>query len=423
MCRSAPLLRIVWVFTVVCASIAATSSIGQEQTDFALHDGDTVVFLGDSITAAQTYGKIIENYTLLRFPDRKVRFLNAGRGGDTAAGGLARLDKDVFDRGATVLTVAYGVNDIGWGLKADAEHKQKYLDSIREIVRRCREKNVRVFICSAAITAADPDKAELDFLQAMCDEGLAAAKELDAGTIDVQRQMRAIQRRVIAAGEAIADKDKRPSLHVADGVHLSELGQLAMAFAILKGLGAPAGVSAAVIDVDGGAVTEHQGCWIDNVQADGGKLEFDRLDDGLPLNQGLFSALNYRFVPIHEELNRYLLSVKGLPPGKYDVLADERKLGTWSAAQLAGGINIASATADPWQPGGPWDVQATIIKSLTEARANLRTSQVEAAAYLTDAQLRGGMAEEAAEINQLLEEMQRKAARPRTYHFVVQPAK
>jgi lysophospholipase L1-like esterase len=409
---------LIWLFIV---PVFLTPFYTVAADDFALKDGDTVVFLGDSITAAQTYGKIVENYTLLRFPDRKVRFVNAGRGGDTAAGGLARLDNDVFERGATVLTVAYGVNDIGWGLKADDEHKQKYLDSIREIVRRCREKNVRIFICSAAITAADPDKAEHDFLQTMCDEGLAAAKELGAGAIDVQRQMRAIQRRVITAGEGIAENEKRPSLHVADGVHLSELGQLAMAFAILKGLGAPADVSSAVIDADGGKVTEHRGCRIDNVKAAGGKIQFDRLDDGLPLNQGLFWALNYRFVPIPDELNRYLLTVRSLPPGKYDVLADDRKLGTWPAAQLAAGINIASAMADPWQPGGPWDVQATIVKSLTEARASLRTSQVEASAYLTDAQLRGGLAEDAAEINQLLQELQRKAARPRTYHFVVQP--
>lgn len=59
--------------------------------DFAIRDKDTVVFLGDSITAARTYGKIIENYTLLRYPERRVRFVNAGWGGDTAAGGLGRI--------------------------------------------------------------------------------------------------------------------------------------------------------------------------------------------------------------------------------------------------------------------------------------------------------------------------------------------
>src|SRR3954465_5524864 len=83
--------------------------------DFALRDGDTVVFLGDSITAARTYGKIVESYTLLRYPARRVHFENAGWGGDTAAGGLKRLERDVFARRATVLIVAYGVNDIGWG--------------------------------------------------------------------------------------------------------------------------------------------------------------------------------------------------------------------------------------------------------------------------------------------------------------------
>src|SRR5262245_37814949 len=71
---------------VTLALLALAAPAGA--ADFALRDGDTVVFLGDSITAARTYGKIVENYTLLRFPERKVRFANAGWGGDTAAGGL-----------------------------------------------------------------------------------------------------------------------------------------------------------------------------------------------------------------------------------------------------------------------------------------------------------------------------------------------
>jgi hypothetical protein len=41
--------------------------------DFALRDEDTVVFLGDSITAARTYGKIVENCALVRpaAPEKK----------------------------------------------------------------------------------------------------------------------------------------------------------------------------------------------------------------------------------------------------------------------------------------------------------------------------------------------------------------
>ena len=131
--------------------------------------------------------KIIENYTLLRFPDRKVRFINAGVGGDTAAGGLRRLDRDVFAHKPTVLLVAYGVNDIGWGTKADDQHKKLYLQGVRGIVEACNEHKVRVYICSAAITAEDPAKAEKGFLQTMCDEGMELSRSLGGHSIDVDR--------------------------------------------------------------------------------------------------------------------------------------------------------------------------------------------------------------------------------------------
>ena len=98
------------VASVLHAPLPATA-------DFAIRDGDTVVFLGDSITAARDYGKTIENYTLLRYPERKVRFVNAGWGGDTASGGAARLERDVLSKGATLVTVAYGINDKGIAAK------------------------------------------------------------------------------------------------------------------------------------------------------------------------------------------------------------------------------------------------------------------------------------------------------------------
>src|SRR3982751_4163749 len=114
--------RTSFLYARVAFVLIAIFSNAARAADFAIRDGDVVVFLGDSITAERTYGKVIENYTLLRYPDRKVRFINAGIGRDTAVGGWARMQRGVFDRGATIVTVAYGINDIGWGGKADAEH-------------------------------------------------------------------------------------------------------------------------------------------------------------------------------------------------------------------------------------------------------------------------------------------------------------
>jgi lysophospholipase L1-like esterase len=390
--------------------------------DFAVRDGDTVAFMGDSITAARTYGKIIENYTLLRYPERKVRFLNVGIGGDTAAGGLKRLERDVFANKVTLLTVAFGINDIGWGLYADDEHKRRYLDSIRGIVEACKQHGVRVYICSAAVTAADPNKSEGDFLQKMCDEGMAISRSLGGQAIDVQRTMRAIQKKVWAANERVADKSKHATQHAADGIHLNDLGQLAMAFAILKGLGAPTDVSAAAIDAQGPKLLQAKGCAVTDLAAKDGTLEFTRLDEGLPLNNGLFFSLNFRFVPIPDELNRYLLTIANLPLGRYEVVADGRSAGAFTAEQLAAGVNIASSTADAWQPGGPWNAQADLLRSLTDARHEVTTAKTHSRVFLPGSLAADQLGRQADTFDDQIVAMQRTLARPRPYRFVIKPA-
>src|SRR6266478_7834578 len=52
--------------------------------DFLIHNGDRVVFLGDSITEQRLYTTYIEAYALTRHPDWTLVFRNVGWGGDTA---------------------------------------------------------------------------------------------------------------------------------------------------------------------------------------------------------------------------------------------------------------------------------------------------------------------------------------------------
>lgn len=387
--------------------------------DFALRDGDTVVFLGDSITAARTYGKMIENYTLLRYPERRVRFINAGRGGDTAAGGLARLERDVFAAGATVLTVAYGINDIGWGARADESHRQQYLDAIRGIVEACQRRKVRVYICSAALTAGDT--ADDCYLQKMCDEGMALARAAGAEAIDVQRAMRRMNERVRAHNASVKEEKQKETMHAGDGIHLTDLGQWAMGFAILKGLGAPAEVSAVAIAADEPRVLETEGCQVEGLARAGGRLEFVRRDRGIPLNYEPLWGFNFRFIPVPDELSRYMLTVKGLAPGRYVLQVDERKVGTYSGEELARGVNIASAAVDWWQPGGPWAAQAMLLKSITDARHELATARALAVDFIAKNPNLEPVGKEAAEINQRIETLQRTLVRPVPYHFVLEP--
>ena len=391
------------------------------RADFQLSDGDTVVFLGDSITAEKTYGKVVENYTLLRFPDRKIRFINAGHGGDTAERCLKRLDRDVLDAGATVVIFALGINDIGWGTKADDEHRKLYLDSTRAIVERCKARGVRIYVCSAAITNETSDHGDTDYLQKMCDDGMAIARELGEPTIDIQRSMRTIHRSVRAARARSPEKEEkdRPTMHAADGVHLSELGGTAMGFAVLKGLGAPADVSAATIDAADPTRSEGSNCRITDAESRDGRVTFGRLDAGLPLNLGFLAGLRFHFIPIGDELNGYTLAVRNLPAGKYDVAVDGTTIGAWPADQLARGVNIASATTNGLEPGGPWEAEAWILRQLTESRNEIIDAGRNLPRYLPDRPDVAALRAQFDATARRLEDDQRALVRPRPFRFVV----
>jgi lysophospholipase L1-like esterase len=406
------------LFLTLLLSLVSTACLAATE-DFAFRNGDTVVFLGDSITAAHGYTKLVEEYTLLRFPDRHVQFINAGRGGDTAAGGLQRLERDVIKRGATVVTVAYGVNDILWGAKADDEHKRKYLDGIRGIVETCQHHHVRVYICSPAITAENPDTAEMGFLQKMTDEGLALAKSLGAGTVDLQRSMRAIQRQVIAANKAETDPKKQTHLHAEDTIHLTDLGQLAMGYAMLKGLGAPQDVSSVAIDAKDCTLLSAKDCRVDELHSSSNKVTFTRIDEGLPLNLGMLGGLNFRFIPIPDELNRYLLTIRSLPKGSYHISVDGHTIGTATAGQLSSSLNISSMTTNAWEPGGPWDAQAAVVKELTEARSKMEIANNLRTYFLTNHPQTALLINQARIAETNLMNLQRQAAHPFPYHFEI----
>jgi hypothetical protein len=320
-----------------------------------------------------------------------------------------------------VLIVAYGVNDIGWGMRADDAHKQKYLDGVRGIVEQSRQRRIRVYLCSAAVTAENPAKSETGFLQRMCDEGMALARSLGEHSIDVQRAMREIQKRITAANEKRRDDKGKPSLHASDGVHLTDLGQLAMAYAILKGLHAPAGVSSVHFDARNGRVVAADGCTVSDVTQKENELAFTRLDQGLPFNYGTFYPLNYQFIPVPDQLARYMLRIEGLPSGKYQITVDGRSLGIFPADRLSAGVNLAFATADQWVPGGGWEAQAQVLRGLTEARHELIVAAMQGRASMSADGLPKEIAPDLAKVDADLVALQRKTSRPRPYRFVVRP--
>ena len=76
-----------------------------------LQDGDTFVFLGDSITHQCLYTQYIEDFFYTRYPERRIKFHNAGVSGDKAGDALARFEEDVASFKPKYVSVLLGMND------------------------------------------------------------------------------------------------------------------------------------------------------------------------------------------------------------------------------------------------------------------------------------------------------------------------
>src|SRR5215469_4949123 len=102
--------------TIALLACLVSSLVTANAQGPALHDGDRVVFYGDSITAQRFYTRFVEDFLLTRYPGMHISFVNAGVPGDTVYGGYTgdqatRLKRDVFPQQPTVITVMLGMND------------------------------------------------------------------------------------------------------------------------------------------------------------------------------------------------------------------------------------------------------------------------------------------------------------------------
>ena len=106
----------------------------------------TVVALGDSVTAGlfelrtydfrAVYHARFKALLEERWPLCIFNVLNQGIGGDSAPGGLARLERDVIPHAPDLVTVAFGLNDANGG----EEGRPRFAEALRAIVRTLRER-------------------------------------------------------------------------------------------------------------------------------------------------------------------------------------------------------------------------------------------------------------------------------------------
>ncbi len=425
------------VFNLIAAGFLATSAWAAE---FFIHDGDRVVFLGDSITEQRLYTTYIEAYALTRHPEWKLFFRNVGWGGDTswlrqrahpderqlfAADTEARermvkeavgrgLERDVLPLKPTVVTVKFGMNDHSYQAFRE-DIFRVYVRSQEEIAQRLEANGARVaFLTPQPIEDKRPDPDQdvrNQSLRKFCD-GLkdVAAKE-NAVFVDQFDPYMAI---------LLRERPSNPGGYVGggDAVHPGPIGHTVMAWAVLKGLGAPALVSRVAIDCAAKKASTER-CRIDNLKTADGVISFDRIDEALPMPIDERAEAALKLAPVLADLDRYELQVTGLSKPSYELTIDGESAGTLATEELAKGCNLANLA-------GPITQQARQVLTLVFKKNDLyftRWRNVQLYSFPEWAQSAAAeqsRKEELARLDQQIKEYEAQidtARKPNSHHF------
>jgi lysophospholipase L1-like esterase len=321
--------------------------------DFALKDGQTVVFYGDSITAQRLYTRFAEEFVLTRYPDLHIHFVNAGVPGDTTYGGYAgamnqRVQRDVALFHPAMITVMLGMNDGGYvpeSARIDAVFRKGYNDLLDELER------------------ADPNAALTVILPTPYDEISHGtefpgySKVIDQDAKDVAEI--AVQRKVFNGkpitvvdfhGALIAalERAKRRSpdlapLLIPDRIHPADAGHWIMASTLLAAWNVNPIASTVTISAERATVVDKQRTSITKLEKTSKGVKWTQLDEALPLPLDFNSAMTKVLLAVSDiaKLDEETLSVDALPPGRYQLWIDGKLIASFSREELQRGVNLA----------------------------------------------------------------------------------
>ena len=332
---------------------------------FYLHDGDRVVFYGDSITDQRLYTTFVETYVITRFPQLKFTFVHSGVGGDRVTGGGAgpidvRLPRDVVAYKPTVMTIMLGMND-GSYRAFDQKIFDTYAAGYRHIIQSVKEAlpGIRITVIepSPYDDVTRPPTFEGGYNKVMVRYGefvkdLGRDEKLTVADLNGPL--------VIAldkAGKLDAEAAKKL---IPDRVHPAPGGHLLMAEALLKAWQAPATVTAVEIDAAEPAIASAVNTKVTDL-AVSGRVLWTQMDGALPMPidaKDEVMALALRASDFVEALDQEPLKVTGLTAARYTLKIDDETVGAFTKEEWAKGVNLATLPT-------PMAKQAAAVHDLT----------------------------------------------------------
>lgn len=204
-----------------------------------LHNGDTVVFAGDSITDCGRmqnppfgygYVYIFNNLILAKHPSIKISVVNAGVSGDTVIELKSRWEDDVLSFSPDWVSILIGINDIHRMLSGqqgyDAEnYYRNYRDILTLTKKKCENAKLILlapFYISKATTGNTHRRRVLEAIPNYIEKVKQLSEEFSAIFVDLHAMFQSML------------TYREPVAYAPEAVHPNFAGHTAIALAILS---------------------------------------------------------------------------------------------------------------------------------------------------------------------------------------------
>ncbi len=314
-----------------------------------LQTGDTVVFLGDSITYQALYTQYFEDFFYTRFPNRRIHFRNAGVANDRATNALVRFDDDVAAFRPKYVTLLLGMNDGGY-----RDFDKPIFDTYQRNISTLFDRIAQLGAIAVPITPtmydgraarlrhspSEPRDTHYNGVLGLYGAWLReSAYTRGLGFADVYSPLN----HATTAGRKM---DALFTL-IPDAVHPDAPGHVIMAVALIEDLGLRSPVSSILIQENAGQFTAAA----DNGQitnfTTGDRISFTFTANALPWVLPAEARLGFQLTRAGSNFSPEKFTAQNLPAGTYELRIDATPVGTYSDGQLAAGLELQENELTP----------------------------------------------------------------------------
>ncbi len=339
------------------AGTLAAADFKKPVASIDLQDGDTLVFLGDSITHQVLYTQYVEDYYYTRYPSRRILFHNAGVSGDKGFHALDRFDGDVANFKPKYVTVLLGMND---GTYQHFNHDlfATYEKDMTKIADRITE-------IGATGIFMGPTMYDSRVASVKPPRWLKNQEQVKQATMYYNAVLAFygtwIRDVALARGQGYVDLlgplnhhttqqrlEKPDFTLIPDAVHPGADGQLIMAFELLEQMNAERSVTSV-------SANRARGKWqvisktgkVTDAGGDESSVSFNFKANALPWVVPPEAQLGYELSKAGHKLSNERLIVRGLKPGRYTLKIDGAAVGTYTHAQLGSKVELQRNAKTP----------------------------------------------------------------------------